>query len=179
MPCLNSIKPVVKFDECSPVIIQSAFKRMYWLTPGQPFADLTALADLTAWAARLNESDTADTAIRELWGTGSKAVVTSTIVDIDNDRTVETDLTHPYQFIISDRSQENYDMARAIQEAGSVTGSFMVADDKFLYYGDLGGFQATITAQAPHTGNKADVGQIILNFNYKGALVKKIPTPFV
>jgi hypothetical protein len=113
--CTVSV-PVVEFSVCSPVVRAGEISKMYIANPEEPISDWT---DPAAWAARIDNSGTATTDIRELTVIGDMVAPESTVTKISAGRTSQGLKARTVNFEIDDTSFANIDAGRQFDCGGT------------------------------------------------------------
>lgn len=125
--CDNDL-PIVSFDDCSPELNSGNITYLYVTNRGNPLTDWT---DLAEWAARLSNTSTDSSAIRQFRIIGSKPAADKPETVISGDRTYYGLATHTIDFRIDETNQINQDMLRQMECGGAF----------LIWYETLGGLR--------------------------------------
>jgi hypothetical protein len=107
--------PVIRMDICIPITNPGQLQYMYVTNLGNPFADIT---DLAEWAARLSNTSADVDAIRKFHIIGSKPAAESNEKIISLNRTQYGVKRHTYNIRIDETNDENYEAMREFECGG-------------------------------------------------------------
>lgn len=111
----ESTLPVVEFDECAPETNDGQIYKIYMTNIGNPFTDVT---DLAEWTPRLDNAGAASDAIRTLHVIGSKPIPASEEREISLGRKVNSKKTHNIDFKIDETNGINHEFVRQLECGG-------------------------------------------------------------
>ena len=128
--------PVVTANFCSPVTNFGQIKKIHFGNLGNPFTDVT---DLAEWTSRRDNATTTGTDyIRTLYGIGSKAAPEKTEVEFSLGRKLNTDSEHSFTFRVDEMSDENYALMKFLEDNPGIQIPVWWEVQKFLYGGNDG-----------------------------------------
>lgn len=144
-PTCDDQLPEVGFNECGPDLQADGFIGLLLARPGNPFANIE---DPAEHASRTNETSTAATAVRRLFGVGSYAPEYGSTFKVGR-LTRYNQNTATVVFKVYDNNATNYEMARLL---GCNT-SFLVwrLDSNGNVYGGNNGISMVLNAREPMT----------------------------